>query len=572
MLMPLVDRLCFQGSEANGFHEALTAFHSGDVEAALICIKELLSESPNDPYALVLAADCFNHYGKPLEALSLVKTAASGSASCLDFLIVEVCQLNTMGRYADGLFCLELASSLWNQNPYWIWQLILQLELTNRCIEAVKFLNLHIDNLKSQIDFYPIASRLFSGVGQNEFALGLLVEWNTSYPSRDSAKSLADCYFLLNRHDKYVEVLKEASKSYPDDFNLEVLALQAQCDQSIKNVPGVLRLISGMVDSSVKSHEYAFFSGRLLLAQSRFEDGWPLYEHRLLMDINGLYASVRPELDYEKSVQGKSVLLVAEQGVGDVLLFARFIPFLQRDADHVVLLVDNRLLPLMQRCFNEVVVVSDLALAQQLVGDNSIVLAIASLGARYLRLCSSFEDLKVSNLIVPHPLLINQWSNVLPANRMQVGLSLSAGTHQGSYKTQKRSVPVSVVDNAMNSDDFDVHDLQHFGDIEPRLGSFKCIKHSRITHDLDQLIALISRLDILVTSDQTNAFLGGILGVPTIVIAPPNPHFALMSEGKFTPWFESVRLLRCTFWMGWDQLTDPFDSLFSELLSQVALE
>ena len=97
MLMPLVDRLCFQGSEANGFHEALTAFHSGDVEAALICIKELLSESPNDPYALVLAADCFNHYGKPLVALSLVKTAASGSASCLDFLIVEVCQPNTMG-------------------------------------------------------------------------------------------------------------------------------------------------------------------------------------------------------------------------------------------------------------------------------------------------------------------------------------------------------------------------------------------------------------------------------------------------------------------------------------------
>ena len=174
-------------------------------------------------------------------------------------------------------------------------------------------------------------------------------------------------------------------------------------------------------------------------------------------------------------------------------------------------------------------------------------------------------------MIVPHPLLINQWSNVLPTNRMQVGLSLSAGTHQGSYKTQKRSVPVSVVDNAMNSDDFDVHDLQHFGDIEPRLGSFKCILHSRITLDLDQLIALISRLDILVTSDQTNAFLGGILGVPTIVIAPPNPHFALMSEGKFTPWVESVRLLRCTFWMGWDQLTDPFDSLFFELLSQVAL-
>jgi hypothetical protein len=83
---------------------------------------------------------------------------------------------------------------------------------------------------------------------------------------------------------------------------------------------------------------------------------------------------------------------------------------------------------------------------------------------------------------------------------------------------------------------------------------------------------LISCLDILVTSDQTNAFLGGILGIPTIVIVPPNPHFALMAEGKFTPWFESVRLIRSSAWRGWFDLRESFDALFEDLLNQVVQE
>jgi tetratricopeptide (TPR) repeat protein len=256
--MPLVDRLCCECCEVEGFHQALNAFYAGDIEEALVGIKALLLASPRDPYSLVLAADCFNYYGKSLEALSLVKTAASASAASLDFLLVEVCQLNIMGRFDEGLFCLELASSSWNGKTCWIWQRILQLELMNRCSEAVNYLLFHVDDLKSQHDFYPTAFRLLSGVGQNEIALGLLVEWNTSYPSRDSAKSLADCYFLLNRHDKYVEVLHDVSNLYPDDSNLEVLALQAECDHNTNNIPRVLRLISNIDDDIVKSHEYHF--------------------------------------------------------------------------------------------------------------------------------------------------------------------------------------------------------------------------------------------------------------------------------------------------------------------------
>jgi hypothetical protein len=258
--------------------------------------------------------------------------------------------------------------------------------------------------------------------------------------------------------------------------------------------------------------------------------------------------------------------------VGDVLLFARFIPLLQREADSVVFIVDQRLKPLMQRCLDGVTVVDNLRLAQALAGDNVIVLAIASLGVRYLPTSSNISAFKYSSSIIPHPVLSRNWKNRLTDNRIHVGLSLTAGTRQMTYKSQKRSVPMRVVEDALCSVDVDVHDLQHFGSITSSAAAFKCIEHFGITKDLDQLIALIGCLDILVTSDQTNAFIAGSLGIPTLVIAPPNPHFALMAEGEGTPWFSSITLLRSCSWMGWDELIDPFAQHLQALVSQVVRE
>ena len=570
--MPLVDRLSFDRCELIGFASALTAYRAGDIDQALVSVKEILSESPNDLYALVLAADCFNHYGKFLESLGLVKAASSASNFSLEFALVEVDQLNILERYSDGLFCLDRVKLSLKSHSDWIWQHIVQLDLLNRCIEASSELTNHINQLKKQEFFYQISSRIFGSAGHHDQALILLNEWNYCLPSRESAKSLADCLFVLGRHDEYVKVIGAASHSYPDDCNLKALSLQAQCDQNSQNISDVIELIHREDDCCNRSPDFAFLAGQLLLAQARFEEGWPLYENRLRIDSNGLYAAILPELDDTQSVEGKNVLLVAEQGVGDVLLFARFIPLLQREADNVVFIVDQRLKPLMQRCLEGVTVVDNLSLAQALAGDNIIVLAIASLGVRYLRASSNISAFKSSSSIVPHPVLSRNWKTRLTDNRIHVGLSLTAGTRQTTYKSQKRSVPIRVVEDALCSVDVDVHDLQHFGSITSSAAAFKCIEHFGVTKDLDQLIALIGCLDILVTSDQTNAFIAGSLGIPTLVIAPPNPHFALMAEGEVTPWFSSITLLRSCSWMGWDELIDPFAQRFQALVSQVVQE
>jgi len=312
----------------------------------------------------------------------------------------------------------------------------------------------------------------------------------------------------------------------------------------------------------------ALLSSRVLLAHSDFSSGWSLYERRLLLSPSGLYAPVDTVSDPLCALEDQTVLLVAEQGLGDVLFFARFIPQLVDEARRVICLVDERLSALFRRSFPSLVISTNLRLAQELAGQSYLCLAIGSLPLRYASSSQLVHSSQQHSVFEPHPVLKNSWMMSLSGVSLNIGLSLTAGLQAGSYKTLKRSVPVSVVEHAILESGAVVHDLRHFRDGE--LGFPNAVSYDHLTDDIEQLIALMSCLDLLVTSDQTNAFLAGMLGIPTLLIAPPNPHFAFMAEGNSTPWFKSLVIVRSSLWQGWDALASEIDLHFRALLSQVA--
>jgi hypothetical protein len=76
------------------------------------------------------------------------------------------------------------------------------------------------------------------------------------------------------------------------------------------------------------------------LRRGRYTDGWPLYHQRLRSNANTtkpnnpltgipVYCDQPPQLE---DLRGKHVLLVPEQGIGDELLFLRFVPVLAERA------------------------------------------------------------------------------------------------------------------------------------------------------------------------------------------------------------------------------------------------
>ena len=556
--------------ESGLFQSALVALKAGSVDVALSKAKQLILDDSSNAFALVLAADCFNQYGKEKEGLGLIQAAVAASNQDPCFSLIQARQLLRLQQRDQSLACVKSARQL---HPHHAGLLLMQFELLcllRRYTEVRGIIDSHRTQVVKHPDFYSSVIGMYRHLGEHHVALEYAQEWCSDSSGIDALKAMADCWFAAGHHDRYVASVTDASHSYPNDQNLHALRLQAHLDASDKSNLDVLAEVKILSTQADLDPGLALVCARVLLAHSDFLHAWPLYEHRLKLSPTGLYAPVEPVSDPQSSLFNQNVLLVAEQGVGDVLFFARFIPKLLADAFQVVCLVDERLSALLKRCFPELVIVTNLGLAQQLAGDGHLCLAIGSLPMRYATTPDLVKSSQFNSALKPHSALQRFWSESLDKNSMHIGLSLTAGLQAGSYKTDKRSVPLSVVEQLLIDSGAMVHDLQHFCPDELSLPFMR--SYVRLTDDLEQLLAFISCLDILVTSDQTNAFLAGILGVPALVIAPPNPHFAFMAEGTITPWFDSLTIVRSSTWQGWDALIPILNKEFQALVSQVGQE
>ncbi len=84
------------------------------------------------------------------------------------------------------------------------------------------------------------------------------------------------------------------------------------------------------------NHATAHFSrGAVLLKQGRYREGWLEYEWRALAGLVRWPEVPLPRWD-GSPLEGRSILVHTEQGIGDVLLFLRFLPALQRQGGRVV--------------------------------------------------------------------------------------------------------------------------------------------------------------------------------------------------------------------------------------------
>ena len=99
--------------------------------------------------------------------------------------------------------------------------------------------------------------------------------------------------------------------------------------------------------------------GCTLLTHQRFQDGWKLYEFGLRTSAQGAqkwqrampkpFTQSQCKLWRGESLINKSILLLEEQAIGDVMQFMTLVPTLLKEAKHIGILVNNRLYPVYRR-------------------------------------------------------------------------------------------------------------------------------------------------------------------------------------------------------------------------------
>ncbi len=310
-------------------------------------------------------------------------------------------------------------------------------------------------------------------------------------------------------------------------------------------------------DDSVLHNNLATY----LLAAGRLEQGWDAYRWREkapgLQPNTGL-----PDRRWTAwEPPGKRLLLVAEQGLGDEIMFATCLPdvmpFLANGRlDAVVVECDRRLIPLYERSFPGVTAVARLHSRDRTPAP-----------ADYSRYCARFDidcwclvgDLpRIFRQSVdafpqgPSPFVakterVAQWRNHREQSnaerRIGIAWRSKAGRERGEgmYPDIRDLIPLLEIHGV------ELVSLQ-YDDPAPDLRRFEDATDHHVIqppgldtmNDLEGVIALAATLDAVVTARTSVMYLAGVAGVPCHVPSRGLPWHAL-GTGQL-PWFPSVTL------------------------------
>jgi hypothetical protein len=256
-----------------------------------------------------------------------------------------------------------------------------------------------------------------------------------------------------------------------------------------------------------------------------------------------------------------TVVIHGEQGMGDEIMFSSCIKDAIATGANIILEPSPRLEKLFKRTFPEAAVygtdhVDGRKWIEEL-GRPDFKCAVGSLPKFYRR---REEDFPGTPYLTPDRGKRAWWSDKLKAlgSKPRIGLAWQGGV--ASTRNDARSfhpmqfAPLFHHDVAWVSLQYDSTARQNVEDVKRELGVKithwpKAVEshdpETKKPNDLDELAALISKLDLVISVCQTAVHFAGALGVPCLCLTPSQPSWRYSAiESMRMPWYNSVKLIR----------------------------
>ncbi|QNM96197.1 O-linked N-acetylglucosamine transferase family protein [Chitinimonas koreensis] len=352
----------------------------------------------------------------------------------------------------------------------------------------------------------------------------------------DAYNNLANALKDLDRNEEAIPLYREALK------------LQPAAAQTLANLGGALHAV-GRIDEAADTLAQAvalapdnadahWDYALALLHQGNYRSGLQEYEWRWRRRQPEPRALPGPEWD-GGALDGRTVFVHAEQGLGDAIQCLRFLPELARRGGRVMLEVQADLLPLVR----ELPAVAALLVQGEPIPPYDCHVALMSLP---LKLGLTLDGLGTEAGYLPaNAARAGYWSARLPRQGLRVGLVWAGNPRVRNDKIRSpRLAPLLPL--------FDLPGvtfviLQHGDgrrDLEGLALPPNVLDLAAEARDLADTAALMSALDLVVSSDTATAHLAGALGRPGWIVLPKVPDWRWLMERTDSPWYPSLKLYR----------------------------
>ncbi len=283
--------------------------------------------------------------------------------------------------------------------------------------------------------------------------------------------------------------------------------------------------------------------GVLHLLGGDFEHGWELYGRRPCRAPYAAATQRLPLFDGTQDVAGKTVLVHAEQGLGDTIQFCRYANLLRGRGARVILAVQSSLCSLLHSLGEDIVIVGTNDVAPRADFRCALLSLPHAFSTRLQTIPSAVPYLR------PDPVRVASWRRRLGGDGRLIGIRWQGSTGRADIG---RSFPLQHFERIAAIPGIRLISLQKHSGTEqlarlPRSWQVEELGPDFESSDTDAFLdvaAVMECLDLVITSDTSIAHLSGALARPTWVALKKIPDWRWMLDRADSPWYPTMRLFR----------------------------
>jgi len=369
----------------------------------------------------------------------------------------------------------------------------------------------------------------------------------------------------------------DAAECYNQSLNIEPRQSDAyinlaKCQQDQRDTTAARKTLEKALEFHPEKPEIHWDLSLILLKLGLLEEGWREYEWRQ-KGSGQIYPDIPLPRWKGEDISKKSILVTAEQGIGDEIMFSSCFPDLASRAERVVINCEARLAPLFSRSFPSCEIrpgkqSADITQSGSLSGID-VHIAAGSMPQHIRKHLHDFPAL--NGYLSANPLDIAKWTD----RYSELGGNINAGiSWRGGHisKMQLRSTSIKNWLPLLKIPNVNFINLQ-YGDTQADIEMARDISGTTIHHwedsdplkNMDDFAAQIAALDLVISVDNSTVHLAGALGVNTWVLQPFNPDWRWLEHAKDSYWYPAIQQFHPTEPGAWRAMLDFIASQLQEI-------
>jgi len=278
----------------------------------------------------------------------------------------------------------------------------------------------------------------------------------------------------------------------------------------------------------------------ILLLSGNFEKGWKEYEWRWKTKEFCQRSFSQPLWD-GSDIKGRTILLHAEQGLGDTIQFIRYAPLVVQRGARVIVECQRELKSLLQNVEG----ISQIITCGKRLPEFDVHCPLLSLP---LVFNTTPENIPANiPYITVDFMLVQKWQDKIyhDNSNFKIGLVWSG---KPTYKNDRnRSCSLELFSPLAIINDITFYSLQKGEAAEQAKNppeGMKLIDYTEQIHDFADTAAFIENLDLIISVDTAAAHLAGALGKSVWTLLPFVPDWRWLLTRDDSPWYPTMRLFR----------------------------